>query len=75
MNSLDSLPMTITCPTCLKKVTNTVGWFRKANQSCPHGCGTTFKTDGQFRRGVAEADRELDNLKRQMGNIRINIQL
>jgi len=70
MLNLDSLEMTIECPTCQRKVTKTVGWFKRTNQMCPHGCGTTFDTEGQFRSGIADAQRDLDKFKRELSNLK-----
>ena len=70
MRNLESLEMTIECPTCRRKVTKTVGWFKRANQTCPHGCGTTFNTEGQFRSGLDNAQRDLDKLKRQLSSLK-----
>ena len=70
MLNLESLEMTIECPTCHHKVTKTVGWFKRTNQTCPHGCGTKFNTEGQFRSGLTNAQRDLDKLKRQLSNLK-----
>jgi transcription initiation factor IIE alpha subunit len=60
----DSEPMEVTCPKCHKKIKQTVGWFKGSNRSCPH-CGAGIDSS-DFRRGLEEAQREVEKAFRQM---------
>lgn len=68
MNIFDRQPLSIKCPTCGKQVNKTVGWFKKAGQSCPFKCGATFDTK-KFRRGVEKAEDAFAKFTRKFGKI------
>jgi transcription initiation factor IIE alpha subunit len=70
---LDSEQFAFSCPHCSREMRTTVGEMKRSDQKCPR-CGTRFETS-DFRRGIDEAERELDKFKRQLGNIKINIKL
>ena len=72
MGIFDDKDLTINCPTCGKPIKEKVRWFKQDGHVCPNGCGTVLKTE-EFRRGIEEADRELEKFKREFGNINIKL--
>jgi hypothetical protein len=56
--SLDNEPLEIICPTCKKKITKPISWFKKQGQVCPFGCGTSLDTE-EFRKGIEKAEKDL----------------
>lgn len=70
--SFDDELLEITCPTCGKKIKQKIRWFKQDGNACPHGCGTTFKTD-QFLREIKKVEKTLSDFQRNLGNIKIKL--
>ena len=73
MHFFDNQKLDFTCPKCGKRITKAVAELKRPGQKCPH-CGATFETSG-FKHGIDEADRQIDEFKRQLKNIKIDIKL
>jgi DNA-directed RNA polymerase subunit RPC12/RpoP len=60
----------IPCPKCGYKTKQTIGGFQRDPKiACP-GCGGVIAIDAApFRKGFAEAERDLDALRRELGGI------
>jgi hypothetical protein len=52
--SLADFPLEITCPGCRKKVSQTVGWFKREHD-CPFDCGARFAAN-KLRREILSAE-------------------
>lgn len=63
----DSEPMEVTCPNCKKKISKTVGWFKRKDCACPH-CDAKIDTTG-FRRGLDDAQREAERALKSMSDM------
>lgn len=61
------------CPHCKKRIRSTVNELKRSDQKCPH-CGAKFET-ADFRRGVDEANREIESFKKSLSNIKISIKI
>ncbi|MGA3145376.1 MAG: hypothetical protein ABSF10_20435 [Verrucomicrobiota bacterium] len=70
---LDDQTLDFNCPTCHQKISETVGRLNLGNYTCP-SCGTVFDTTN-FRRDTENVEREIEDALRQIGDIKINIQL
>ena len=72
MSFLDNQSIDITCPSCHRSFKESVGRLKQDGNTCP-SCGLRFETSG-FRNGVRDAERVLDNFKREMSKtIKINL--
>ncbi len=69
----DSQDFEFNCPQCKRAVRTRVANLKRSNYKCPY-CRAKFDTSG-FKRGLDEADRQIDLLQRQIGNIKIDIKL
>jgi transcription initiation factor IIE alpha subunit len=69
----DSQDFSFTCPNCKRSVKTTVAEPKRSNYKCP-GCGAIFDS-ADFKRGVDRANCEVDQLKRRLRNIKIDIKL
>jgi uncharacterized Zn finger protein (UPF0148 family) len=65
MTFFDDQDLELKCPTCGKPVTQKVKWFKEDGHVCPHGCGTTFKTE-DLRRKINEASRQVHEFEREL---------
>ena len=69
MGFLDTQEVEITCPNCRRKIKKPLRWFKQDGHTCP-GCGALFKTD-QFRRAIEQVERQLADLQRSIGKIKL----
>lgn len=53
----DDTLITVPCPKCGTRINQTVGWFRKAGNSCP-GCGLRVAAE-RFKRAIEAAEKLL----------------
>ncbi len=53
---MEDKTITVTCPKCGIKITNTVSWFKKPGSCCP-GCQLRLSTE-RFRRAIEAAEQE-----------------
>jgi peptide subunit release factor 1 (eRF1) len=51
---MDDKTITVTCPKCGIKITNTVSWFKKPGTNCP-GCQLRLSTE-RFKRAIESAE-------------------
>ena len=66
---LDGQSVEIPCPSCGHKTAKTVGWL-KANHHFTCRCGARIEIKDQgFTRGVADAERAMDDLRRSLRNL------
>ena len=74
MNSFfNSEDFDFTCPHCKREVKARVADVKRSGYKCPH-CGGKFETS-DFKRGVDKANREIEQFKQRLGNIKIDIKL
>ena len=67
--NLDSLRIEMPCKACGSKHATTVGEMKREKQFTCH-CGTVTHVDpSEFERGVAEAQKSLDDLKKTLGRL------
>jgi transcription initiation factor IIE alpha subunit len=69
----DKQSLDFNCPNCDRRITKTVAELKRPGQKCPH-CGAVMETSG-FKRGIDEADRQMEQFDRQLGNIKIDLKL
>lgn len=53
---MDDKTITVTCPKCGVKITNTMSWFKKPGNCCP-GCQLRFSTE-RFGRAIEAAEQQ-----------------
>ena len=68
---LDNGKIDITCPQCKGKFTVTVGNLKRPGVKCPK-CGGQFDTS-QFKREMDKVERQLKDLGKSLGDIKIKI--
>ena len=69
----DSQSLEFTCPHCNRRVKDGVAKMKRPDYKCPH-CGSRFDTI-DFQCGIDAANREVEEFKRRVGKIEINIKL
>lgn len=69
----DSHDFEFTCACCKRQIRARVADMKRPDYKCPL-CGAEFDTD-DFRRGIDKANREIEEFKRRLGNIKIDIKL
>lgn len=70
MGFLDSAQIDIPCPGCGGKTTKSIGFLTSNNQMDCSSCGETIRLDtSDLKRGIGDADRQLDELKRTIRKI------
>lgn len=70
---LDSKGFEFECPLCKQAVKSCVADLKRTDYKCPH-CHGKFDTS-DFKRGVDKANREVEQFKQRLGNIKIDIKL
>ncbi len=66
----------LSCPQCQRKVKKTIGWIKQNTQFVCAGCGSIVKLKkDQFIRELTKADKAVDDFKRKLKDIKINIKL
>ena len=62
-----------TCPRCERQIRTRVADMKRPDYKCPH-CDAKFDTT-DFKRGIDKANREIEEFKQRLGNIKIDIKL
>jgi DNA-directed RNA polymerase subunit RPC12/RpoP len=69
----DKEDLSFSCPHCKKEFQTTVAQMKRPDEKCPH-CATKFETC-DFRRGVDNAEEEIERFKRHLESLKIDIKL
>ena len=69
----DSQDFEFTCPRCKQTIKTPISNLKRADFKCPR-CGAKYETS-HFKRGIDDADHQIDEFKRRLGNIKINIKI
>ncbi len=69
----DSQDFQFRCPHCKRSIQTTVADIKRSDYKCSR-CGTKFETS-DFKRGIENGERQIDEFKRRLGNIKIDIKI
>jgi transposase-like protein len=69
----DSQDFELTCPRCNQTIQTRISNLKRADFKCPH-CGANYETSN-FKRGMDDADHQIDEFKRRLGKIKIDIKI
>ena len=66
----------LSCPQCQTKIKKTIGWIKQSTQFTCTRCGSIVKLQkDQFIRELKKADKAVDDFKRKLKSMKIDIKL